>query len=81
MLKAEVDDSLGVVILETSEFSHLAFLVDDLYFLNHLGGDILGGSLYVIAKEFLAVDADALNLFAVDSYFAFFVHFYSVHFL
>ena len=81
MLKAEVDDTLGVVVLETSEFSHFAFLVDDLYFLNHLGGNVFCGSLYVIAKEFLAVYSDALNLFAVDGYFAFFVHFYSVHFL
>ena len=79
--QTEIDDSLCFIVLKPSQFSHFAFLVNDLYFLNHLGGDILRGCLYVIAKEFLSVNTYTFDFFAIDGHVAFFVHLYAVHLL
>ena len=81
LLQTEIDDTLRVVVLKARELGHIALLVNDLYLLDHFGRDILGGSLHVVAKELLAVYADALDLLAVDGHFALFVHLHAVHLL
>ena len=81
LFEAEVDDTFGVIVFKTCEFGHIALLVNDLYFFDHVGRDILGGGLYVVTKEFLSVDAYAFDFLAVDGHFALFVHLHAVHLL
>ena len=72
---------LSFVIIEPGEFGHVGFLVDDLHFLDHVCGNILGGRLHVFAKEFLAVNTHGGNTLAVDGDIALLVHSDAVHFL
>ena len=80
-LQTEIDDSLCFIVLKPSQFSHFAFLINDLYLLNHVGRDILGSSLHIVAKEFLAVNTHAFDFLAIDSHITLFIHLHAVHLL
>ena len=80
-LETQIDNSLCIFILKTGQFSHITLLIYDLNLINHIGRDILGCGLHIIAKELLAVDTHGFNFLAIDGYVTLFIHLYTVHFL
>ena len=80
-LQTEIDDTLRLIIFKPREFSHFALLINNLNLLNHICRDILRSGLYVIAKEFLTIDAHTLNLLTIDGHITLFVHLYAIHLL
>ena len=79
-LETEIDNALTFIIIESREFGHITFLVDDLNLLNHLRRNILGGSLHIVSKEFLTIDSHGFDFFAVDGHFSLFIHLHTIHF-
>ena len=80
-LETQIDNSLCIFVLKTGQFSHITLLVYDLNLINHIGRDILGCGLHIIAKELLAVDTHGFDFLAIDGYVTLFIHLYTVHFL
>ena len=80
LLELEIDDTFGLVIFESGEFGRLGLLVDDLHLLNHVGRDIFGSGLYVVAEELLTVNAYGGDGLTVDRYVTLLVDLYAVEF-
>ena len=80
-LEREIDDMFRFVVIEARQLGHIAFLLNDLHFFDHVSRDILGGRLHIVAKKLLAIDAYAFDVLAVDGHVALFVHRHTVHLL
>ena len=66
VLDGQVEDILFRTVVDAGEFGLLALLADDLEFLDHLGGQVLGGHRRVVLEEGLAADGDLVDGLAVD---------------
>ena len=79
--ETQIDDSLSLIVLKTSEFRHITLLVNHLDLLYHIRRNVLCGSLYVITKELLAINTHGFYLLTIDGHITLFVHLYAIHLL
>ncbi len=73
----EVDYGLVFAVVDAGESGEVALAVDDLEFLNHVHGQVLGGHFGIVGEEFFAVDEYFCDFFAVVGDFSFGVDFYA----
>ena len=64
-LHGKVDDRFVITVVYARETGKVALAVDDLQFVDHLGGDILAGYRGVVTEELLAVDENLFHFLAV----------------